>query len=463
MFAPPTRVEGGRRITRREAETLPEHRLLALQRGAGNAAVTRMLQRKIGFELESGLWSSAALDGTPTEEHRKNGAIPKSLPTKPPDAREAFYENERIRGTADELPGGRRDVEFVIEDRPEGQSDDIGNAFDKVGALYGQVASELPTTTTHDTWLWPEARLGWAPPVKHTWLLDKPDRSETRIQLQATAGVPLEQLATTFERTTQTPTLEATGIHPQAGQYVLAPAQKAADEAVVEFNKTYSATAGLTDLGALRGMLGLLAQLVIGGTPRPGEEDDDDYSYPKAIAAVLPRTDFATLFKTLPPLLQVALADRDDKLGYSRFTSLMEMLARRSHKPGLDEPVLGYRAWSQITDTTIVQDVTRRTWADGIVAGQDRLTQVGYGEWLDQRAQSLGPSVYQQRKQESKQLDSIGGWGSKMDSDKGEDLPLVEFRALVDDLGQGFMTVPQAKKVGLKLAAYVDKMVNRNL
>ena len=125
---------------------------------------------------------------------------------------------------------------------------------------------------------------------------------------------------------------------------------------------------------------------MIGGTPVPGEEDDDDFSYPKAIAAVLPRTDFATLFKTLPKLLQEALAAPDTTLGYSRFTSLMEMLARRSNKPGLDEPVLGYRAWSQITDTTIVQDVTRRTWADGIVAGQDRLTQVGYGEWLDQRA-----------------------------------------------------------------------------
>ena len=179
MFAPPTRVEASRRVRRPEPQRLPRHDLLALQRSAGNAAVTRMLQRKIGFELESGLWTSAALVGDPTEEHRKDGAIPKTLPTKPPTAREAFYENERIKGTADELPGGKRDVEFVIEERPESQSDDIGTAFDKVGSLYGQLASELPATTTHDTWLWPEARLGWAPPVKHTWLLDKADSSET--------------------------------------------------------------------------------------------------------------------------------------------------------------------------------------------------------------------------------------------------------------------------------------------
>ena len=464
MFAPPTRVEEeDRRVKRPAPPALPQHQLLALQRSAGNAAVTRMLQRKIGFELESGFWSSAVLDGTPTEEHRKTGAVEKTLPTKPPAAREAFYASDRIRGTADELPGGTRDVEFVIEERPESQSDDIGNAFDKVDSLYGQMASELPATTTHDTWLWPEARLAWAPPVKHTWLLDKKDQSETVIQLQATAGVPLEQLANTFARTTQTPTLEATGIHPDAGSIVLAPAQTKADEAVQEFAKAYTGTPGLTDLGALRGMLGLMAQLVIGGTPKPGEEDDEDYSYPKSIAAVLPRTDFATLFTTLPAPLQVALAEKDTKLGYSRFTSLMEMLASRSHKPGLDEPVLGYRAWSQITDTTIVQDVTRRTWADGIVAGQDRLTQVGYGKWLDERAQALGPSVYKERKEESKQLDSIGGWGAKMDKNKDEDLPLVEFRALVDDLGEMFMTVKQAKKVGLKLAAYVDKMVNRTL
>jgi hypothetical protein len=175
-----------------------------------------------------------------------------------------------------------------------------------------------------------------APPVKHTWLLDKPDASETKIQLQATAGVPLDQLATLFERATQTPTLEAAGIHPQAGEYVLVPAQKAADAALGEFVKTYSAAPGLTDVAALRGMLGLAAQLIVGGTPKPGEEDHDDYSYPKAIAAVLPRTDFAALFKTLPGPLQQALAEHDTQRGYSRFTALIEMLGRRTHKPGLD-------------------------------------------------------------------------------------------------------------------------------
>ena len=35
--------------------------VLRLQRSAGNAAVGRMLQRKIGFELEAGHWRTAFL------------------------------------------------------------------------------------------------------------------------------------------------------------------------------------------------------------------------------------------------------------------------------------------------------------------------------------------------------------------------------------------------------------------
>src|SRR4051812_22759476 len=131
MFARSTEVTPGDRVRRQPP--LPEHRLLALQRSAGNAAVARMLQRKIGFELEAGAWRAAALDGEPTPEHRDRKAVPKAgAKTTPPAARDQFYNEGGIRGTADELPGGIRDVEFVIAEREESDASGIAAGFDAV-------------------------------------------------------------------------------------------------------------------------------------------------------------------------------------------------------------------------------------------------------------------------------------------------------------------------------------------
>jgi hypothetical protein len=455
MFARSTEATPGDRA-RRRPPPLPEHRLLALQRGAGNAAVTRMLQRKIGFELEAGDWRSAALAGEPTEEHRQKKAIPKQgAQTKPPDARDKFYEVDRIRGTADELPTGKRDVEFVILEREESDATGIDAAFDTVEQLYGKLT---------DDWVWPEARFGWSPPTRHTWLLDKPDKSPTQVQLQATAGIPLDQLADTAGRMeaepARTQTAQATGIHPMAAEVVIAPAHEVAAAALQEFETQHGA---LNQTGALVGMLTLMAQFLVGGTPDPGEEHIAAYSYPKALAAILPRTDFATLFATLPKELQKTLKQRDQSTNLAGFTELIQLLSEYTPKPGLDEPVLGFRAWKQIPDKAIVPDLTRRAWADGILEGQDRLSQSGYLKWLDERKdqQQIGLTEYGQRKTEAKQLDSIGGYGAKMDKGAKEDLPLVEFRALANQANGMVMTLPEAKAVGVRLAAYVDKLVKR--
>ena len=50
-----------------------------------------------------------------------------------------------------------------------------------------------------------------------------------------------------------------------------------------------------------------------------------------------------------------------------------------------------------------------------------------------------------------------------MDKQGNEDLPLVEFRALVDQAQSLEMTVAEAKAVGLRLAAYVAKLTARQV
>jgi hypothetical protein len=460
MLEQSKRTADGQPVPRQRAERPREHALLALQQRAGNAAVTRMIQRKIGFELESGHWRSAALKGAPTEQQRTAGTIPKGVVTKrkSPKAREKFYEADGIRGTADELPGDVRDVEFVIAEREETDAKGIAAAFDKVGELY----DALNGKRTEDAWIWPEAQLGWVPPDKHTWLLDNPSGAETHVQLQATAGMPLDQLAQVAARLDPDPgeaTRSQTGTHPMA-EAAIATARQAAGEAVADFDRVHG---GLGGSGALVGMLTLMAQFLIGGTPDPENAAEATYSYPKAIAAILPRTDFASMFRTLPEPVQKRLGELDRMTNRYRFTGLVMLLSKHTPNPGLDRPVFTNQAWKQIDDKLILPDLTRRAWADGIVEGEDRITRTGYLEWLEGRGSQVDPSEYADRKKEAAQLDSIGGYGKKMDKGATEDLPLVEFRALVDSAQRGVMTVPQAKVVGVRLAAYVDKMVNRKL
>jgi hypothetical protein len=435
------------------------HDLLRLQRSAGNAAVTRMLQRKIGFELESGFWRSAWLDEPVPKDAPETGYVPLGVKTKPPPARKAFYEKGIVRGTADELPKGVRDVEFVIKEQDEAALEQIGAAFDDVDKAYDTMTDQL--LPAH--WFWPEKRLGWAPPDAETWLLDKDTAGETIVQLQATAGIPLDQLAPMMQN--QDVTLEGqdeklvgetqaeTSIHPDA-RNAISYATAVAGVAIGELPEEPA----FADTGKLHGLLALMARMILGGDP---EESDplEGPSYPKAIATILPRTDFAAMFGTLPEEQKHAL--KADHEGQPRFVWLISRVCGHGDVGGLDKPVLGWTGWGQLDPGMIVPDLTRRAWAEGIVVGTDRLSQSGYLTWLDQR--KVEEPELGKRKKEAEQLDSLGSYHEKMDTgEKGEPLPLVEFRALArgDSLR---MTVPQAKEIGLRLAAYVDQLAKRKV
>ena len=118
--------------------------------------------------------------------------------------------------------------------------------------------------------------------------------------------------------------------------------------------------------------------------------------------------------------------------------------------------MLGFTAWGQIEDGAIVPDLTRRAWADGILAGQDRLTQTGYLDWLESRKSQIGATEYGQRKTETKQLDSIGGYNAKMERARERSSCRWSSSARSSTTSTSYMTVPQAKDVGTKLANYVQ-------
>jgi hypothetical protein len=458
-----------RALRRRPGEPPVAHELLRLQRAAGNAAVARLvarrtLQRKIGFELEAGKWKSAWLDRDPQGDEEATGAVPHGVATQPPTARKAFFEEGVVRGTADELPGTDRDVEFVITEQDESQPGPIGDAFDKVEQAYDTMASRL----SPQHWIWPEKRLGWKPPFDKRWLLDKADNSKTKVQLQATAGIPLDQLAPMFahldsqaSQATDDPRQEAS-IHPDVHDN-LAFAQAVADAAIEDLQQNHPSEKAFADAAKLRGLLALMAQMIDGGDPRGST--GAVFSYPKAIAAILPRTDFAALFGTLDPLQRQALAVTDSGQTFPRFVELIGTLCYQAGVGDIGKPLLGWSQWGQIPLGQIVPDLTRQTWAEGILAGQDRLSQTGYLAWLDARNQqgTVSSTDYANRTTESGQLDSLGSYHGKMDKQGNEDLPLVEFRALVDQAQSLEMTVAEAKAVGLRLAAYVAKLTARQV
>lgn len=447
---------------RRPRTEAAPHELLRLQRTAGNAAVTRMLQRKIGFELEAGEWKSAWLDQALTEEIESDGYVSDTVKTKPPPARKAFYEKGIVRGTADELPGTRRDVEFVIKEQDESQLETIGTAFDDVHKAYGAMTDQLAA----DVWIWPEKRLGWSPPDTETWLLDKDDAGETVVQLQATTGIPLDQLSAMIahldkdsKQTDDDPRKE-TSIHPGA-HGGLVDAQSVADAAVEKLVRNVPTDSPFKDTGKLTGFVMLMAQMILGGDP--GDAVKPAFSYPKAIATILPRTDFVAMLGTLDPLQKDALAQPMGEGGVSRLVYLVQAICKYGDVGDIDKPVLGWSAWKQIDLGMIVPDLTRRAWAEGIVQGADRLSQTGYLTWLQQRSLLGAVEGAESRKKEAGQLDSLGSYHEKMDTgEKDEKLPLVEFRALANGLSLD-MTVPEAKAVGLRLAAHVAKLTQRGV
>jgi hypothetical protein len=464
-----------RRSSERPQPCAPEPAAqLRLHPGASNAAIARLLagrrttdrqlQRMIGFELESGAWQSALLARPPSEEEKASGDIGYDAAWDPPDARKAFYDAGNIRGTADELPGRQRDVEFVIKAQDESAEGAIGADFDRVGAAFGAMRGKL----TGKHWMWPERKLGWKPPDEGTWLLDNPSGDAT-VQLQATAGVPLEQLAEMMAGldTTAPEGDEVTDPRKQASIATaaaagLAEAQGAADTAVGEFASWHEGEPEWQDVSRLRGLMGLMAQMIIGGKPPSGKADTPEFSYPKAIAAILPRTDFANLFRTLPEPQQLALAAPFPHTPtQTNFVTLVSLLCDLNGLGDIELPLLGWTKWTQITEGQIAPDLTRQAWAEGILAGQDRLSQSGYLAWLESRKVTITEQEYADRQRQSKQLDSMGAWKDRMDDRDGEKLPLVEFRALVLASQNTAMTVEQARDVGLKLAAYVNRLASR--
>jgi hypothetical protein len=466
-----------RRAPERVGPPAPEPAaLLRLQQGAGNAAVARLLaarpkspqslQRMIGFELESGAWRSALLARPFQGDEETTGDVDLAAENEwnPPDARKAFYEAGNIRGTADELPGRARDVEFVIKAQDESNEGAIAADFDRVGKAFGDMTGAL----TEPHWMWPKRKLGWNPPDEGRWLLNNRTGDPT-VQLQATAGVRLEDIAEMMKglRPDETaPTDEArdpkkqTSIATGAAED-LGDAWAVANAAVDDFVFFQASDEDWQEVDALRGLAGLMARMIIGGHPYTTDAATPTYSYPKAIAHLLPRTDFAHLFGRLPKPQQDTLQAPDPrKPERMNFVTLVMLVCDAASAGDVDLPVLGWKKWAQLDEGQIAPDLTRRAWAEGILAGEDRLSQSGYLAWLDSRKATLTEQEYTDRKRQSKQLDSLGAWKDRMDDLHGEKLPLVEFRALVLDSQETAMNVDQAKTVGLKLAKYVNLLAS---
>ena len=112
--------------------------------------------------------------------------------------------------------------------------------------------------------------------------------------------------------------------------------------------------------GETNSLKGLLSMMVL--YIKMGEEIGDSASYPKAIAPLMARTDFAHLFRMLPPRAKDALPHA------ARFVA--GAFGAAAGLP-LDQPIIDNNPHFQT-------DLTRALWAEYIPGGLDLFTQRGY-------------------------------------------------------------------------------------
>ncbi|HZD10847.1 MAG TPA: hypothetical protein VE553_05835, partial [Candidatus Binatia bacterium] len=133
---------------------------------------------------------------------------------------------------------------------------------------------------------------------------------------------------------------------------------------------------------------------------------------------------------------------------------------------------------TQFGGETMLQDITREAWINGIPRGVDLLTIDDYKNWQDQKLGEwkrahpvksfFGGRSQQQdtdrRKGHAEWLESFGSYGRKTEQvGRGIGTPagLFEFRGMwKEGANQGKLTAEQAKDTALKMQKYL-KRVNR--
>ncbi len=394
---------------------------------AGNQALQRLVrqtrsntpavQRAVGFEFEiDSVWS-----------YRKN-AFGKLENLKKKDK---IVEGEGFNLEADEMPG-HSDMEFVTDAFPETSAG--GKALAKAVTKIAGIIETL--TTSPDREKVPAKSLAtYGRPKKNRFLV--PQSKPLVGKPQVTAGLRLDALDRLFEEVKQQPVAPSEAPNAAVvfgGQMAprtmireanakssgVGPVATAREETRKALGQIPQEGIGGPELSAL--VTQLVLYLVRGACGVPG--------YGKTIAGeFMGRTDFAKIFQLLPKTEKEYFQEDPDRfvnlvLGAARAASRTEGYQGDMSPEGAvfegklynDQSMYGNN--KKLYQKDLLPQLKRGQWLRGIVEGKDLLTFANY------------PG----KKKHKEEIESLGGYGSKVDElswgNDSSPAPIIEFRGL---------------------------------
>jgi hypothetical protein len=462
-----------------------------------------VIQRAVGFEFEADNYESRKLERPPTVAENTSGEIeqrncnPAKLPKGEPLYRDAANNFEL---QADEV-GDSSDLEFVTGQFAEADAGGLTTVLNEIVRIAGDIHTQwrtLMTTKPVAYYVWTQRQLGLTSPSGDNYLIRSNHLAPLKFKMQATSGIRLDQIAKMMEAIGTSPNAAAEGPlaarraegrqnlqsqHIAGGHVGAAPGQVA--QSIAAFMHKYATStkpliiAGLTSMqpagdgtDALKGLLSLIYTYIhMAGTLQI-------LSYPKAIAPIMARTNFAQMFTAMLPANQRTMLEQDEGKLFQELVKLC--LSDNPTLQSLDKPMFLVQEWD---GQKMFRDLTRREWLKGIARGQDILSKAGYKQWQEDkyntwltaaRASKWKPRWYVNRKEGSKRatkdarkghaeewMESLGSKGTTTEAvGPGIQSPIFELRGIWNSLGTGTYTPAEAKTIALKIRKYMDDINN---
>jgi hypothetical protein len=442
--------------------------ILRLQQTAGNAAVARMIQRKIGFEFEADAWYSWRRLRNLTQAESSTSPALRTLPVQdvaPLKKKDPIHQGTGYTLEADEsknkdaLGRGKSDIEFVTVPFEE-DAGGLRQLKDTLDAIEAD-AADLCAMRYADEFagsynMFEElVAAGLSPPTGI--LLSGGDRPLT-VKMQATFGLRLDRVLELMSslgaaqpgESARKAAQRAEGrdfmsrhagglAMPQgAGMQEVGAAAARATAGVRAFKQAHAhgtpnydpAVDRLKNTKALEGLLSMIG-LYLG----LGDKISAGASYPKAIAAIMARTDFAAMF-TLLPQDQKILLTKGDNLYWFELVGMAN--------PGLNLSAQLFKGapW--------LQELYRDDWLENIPKGTDIVGQSGYQQLANAMLPTAGIATTGTMLGESHLLESMGSMGEKTEGDGDRRLAIFELRAIPD-----YFPYDQIGQISRAVAKYI--------
>jgi hypothetical protein len=383
----------------------------ATRQSTGTLAAS--VQRKVGFEFESGAWSPwrhlrAQRPGARQVPGPASGATDRVQPV----PRKAVLENgNHFTLEADDSGGPTRsNLEFVtapVDETMDGLRDleqaftgmlEIAHHLEEVrgrpgpGTTTGSPPYRISADSLDIDFVRPaEHRLRGSSSISGRDLLLSGGEPGFVVKMQSTAGLPLADIPAMMERlgpvpdesradkTARTPyreTVRSSRVTSTKNLRIIGAAPSVASTAIRGLGRHTRYAAALA--GDTRDLAGFLAALVACAAQlsKPGQPGKWGFEVVKTRLGMLHRNNFAQMFAALPPDQRVAIRSDPDVLIDSLLSAADDLLPVDLDR---DDPMIPSHPDAP---RPALASVTVAEWIKGITIGYDHLSQGGMARWL---------------------------------------------------------------------------------